>query len=674
MASGTLVEYFHNKKLLCALCLSVDRKDQLQVRTEENREDKVPRAKVVLQSKETLAPDSDHQRIVEWLRAAAQRREQRAREVQLEDLWELASEEPQGLSLVDLASLQFSSPVCEHISGLYRALHHDRLWFVRKGDLYQARPAEQVQETRLRLQAEEERAREREQVMTWLRALWNGQPCEQAAPSKYLTWIREVALSGQEAPRFKDIQQLFKDLEIGGKDAAFKVMLKAGIWQPDEFLELHRCHPPIEFTPELVALAEQARDRLSDGLQDPDRLDLRHLEALTIDDEWTTEVDDALTLEELPEGGYRVGIHIADASAYVLPDTPLDEEALERGTTIYLPERKIRMLPDVLGDELCSLNVGEPRLAFSYLVDFDANLQRGASRMAPSIISVTRRMTYQEADGQLLAEASLRDRWCRLYDIALSLRQERQAAGAIMLPFPRANLRVEEMAGGEPTIVITRDEAEAPAQVTVSEMMILANRLSGEYLAEHGLAAVFRSQPNPEKAIPQDEPPTPENLHKWRRWMKRGELGLSPARHAGLGLEAYSQSTSPIRRYADLLSQRQLKTHLASGQPAYTLEQMEPLHQRLERTTHQAEQLERERKQFWTLRYLEQRRWAELDAVVLQNLPDKHLVQIIPVCYETDCPLVPRRPLPPGTRLKVRIEVAWPREQSLRVTPVLEDD
>jgi exoribonuclease-2 len=677
MASpGSLVEYFHNKKLLCALCLSVDRKEQLQVRTEENREDKVAKTKLVLVSDERLAPDSDQQSIVQWLRAAAQRREQCAQDVSLPDLWELTVEEGCAFSLKDLAGIQFSKPISEQLSGLYRALERDKLWFVRKGQDYQPRSAEQVQETRQRLQAEEERGREREYLARWLKALWNEQPLPEdpafeKSQTRYLNWIREVALHGPEAARFKEIQSLLKDLEIGGKDAPFRLMLKAGLWGPDEFLQLHRCHPPIDFSLDLAASAADLRERLQTELANPERLDLTTLPAVTIDDPWTSEVDDGLTLETL-EDGFRVGIHIADASHFLDPGTALDEEALERGTTIYLPERKIRMVPDILGDELCSLIQGQDRLAFSFLVEFDAQLQVRSSRFAETKIRVAQRLNYQEADA--LLESGQPGDLQTLFQIALALREARQKAGAVTLPFGRVNIRVEYDDGGEPQIAITRDQSEAPAQTLVSEMMILANGLSGAYFAEHSIPALFRSQPEPEKPIPPDTDTAPENLHKLRRLMKKGEVGMTPARHSGLGIDAYSQSTSPIRRYVDLIAHRQLKSHLKTGEPFYTAEQLEPMMQRLERTTHQAEQLERERKQYWTLRYLEQKRWAELDAVVLQNLPDKHLVQISSILYETDCPLVPRRPLPPGTRLKVRIEMVFPREGSLRVTPVLDED
>lgn len=676
---GTLVEYFNNKKLLCALSLSVDRKDQVHVRTEEGREDRVAKAKLIFSGSgsDSLGLDSSPERITEWLKAASARRDACARGVALEELWELVAEEGGVFSLKDLAELQFSSPAADQMSGLYRALEGDRVWFFRKGQDYAPRTRDQVQETRNRLLAEEEKAREREVAMRWLRDLWRGD-FEFSSGSeldktqaRYLNWIREVALLGNEAPRFKDIQALFKELDIGGKDAAFRLLVKAGVWGPDEFLTLHRLHPPMEFEPELLAAADRCRDLLQAGLTDPERLDLTHLPALTIDDQWTSEVDDGLTLERTAQG-FRLGIHIADASHFVQPGTALDDEGLDRGTTIYLPERKIRMLPDVLGDELCSLSVGAPRLAFSFLVDTDADFQPTASQFALTRIQVARRLTYEEADALIAAgdDPVLAD----LHRAALALRAARQAKGAVTLPFPRANLRVEIDEAGEPQISITRDASEVPAQTVVSEMMILANKLSGECFAEHSIPALFRSQPEPEKPIPADVDPAPESLYKLRRLMKKGEVGLVPARHAGLGLDAYSQATSPIRRYVDLLAQRQLKAHLKGEPLPYSAEQVAALAPRLERTTQQAEQLERERKQYWTLRFLEQKRWAELDAVVLQNLPDKHWVQLTSVLYELECPLVPRHPLPPGSRLKVRIELVWPREGTVRVTPVLEDD
>jgi exoribonuclease-2 len=203
--------------------------------------------------------------------------------------------------------------------------------------------------------------------------------------------------------------------------------------------------------------------------------------------------------------------------------------------------------------------------------------------------------------------------------------------------------------------------------------MILANRISAEYCAEHGLAAIYRSQPAPDQELPRENL-TPEVVFRMRRFLRKGEVGLDPQRHYGLGLEAYLQATSPIRRYSDLLIQRQMTAHLAGQAVPYQRGDLERLLIDVGRTASQAEQLERERKMYWTLRFLEQRRYQEFDAIVLANFPDKHIIQLQPILFETDCPHVAGRPLTPGTRIRVRIDVVWPRQESVRVTPIFDEE
>lgn len=664
-APGNLVEYLQAKRLVCALCLRSDHKDNLYVRTEDNREDRVAVSKVVLSSPVLLVtPNSAPEEMVRLLKQASSVREQIASQVSLEEAWELLVDEDEDVTLADLAGLVFAGETGpEQLSGLYRALANDKLYFQRKGDNYRPRSRELVAESQARLKTEDDRAQERDVVGRWLKDLWTDGNASlpegfEKAGTRYLTWIREVALAGPDASRFKDIAKLFKDLEISGKDAAFRIMVRSGQWSEDENLLLHRFHTPIEFAPEL----EEAARRCT--YSEEGRRDLRHLDCITIDDADTTEIDDALSLEVL-EDGFRVGIHIADASAFLEPGSTLDREARDRGTAIYLPERKIRMLPECLGDDAISLVADRDRPSFTFLVDVDRDFNITGHWMGPALIHVRRRLTYSEADELLEGPP-----WAQLLAIARSLRGQREKAGAVTLPFPRTTVKV----GPEGQIEIERESPSAPSQVLVSEMMILGNRLSGEFLSAHAVPALFRSQPPPDKPIPADTEFTPETLYRLRRLFRRGEIGLVPARHNGLGLDAYTQATSPIRRYCDLVVQRQLKSMLSTGEPFYTTEEVEEILHQVERSSAQADLLEKDRRAYWTLRYLEQRRWQELDALVLQNMPDKHVVQITSILWETDCPLVPRRPLPPGTRLKVRIELVWPREQLVRVTPVMDDE
>ena len=668
---GTLIEYYHSKKVMCALCMRTDNKDNVIVRNEENREDKVPRSKLLSQSQASasITPTHDPAEITQWLRQVAQRRDTLASSINLEETWELLVDDQASMELDELADLYFGKkPDAEQRSGLYRALDQDKIWFIRKNNVYLPRSRTLVQETLQRQRTEEERIQERGLVTVWLRQIWHGgtRGPSPAGGDRYLTWIREVAVLGNEASHFKEIQALFKELDITGKDAAFRVLVKAGIWSEDEFITLHRHHPPDEFAPELEAAAG-----LLEGVdRSQGRVDLTHLACITIDDSDTTEIDDALSLEVI-EGGHRIGVHIADVTAVIAIGSELDREARERGTDIYLPERKMRMLPEALGDRACSLVAGKPRPAFSFLLEVDSLGQITSVQLARTLIQVRERLTYEQADKALANPAELPN-WAPLLDICRLLRDQRSQAGAFTLPFGRVTIKVDTKVD-PPDIRILPEDPNSVSQLIVSELMIQANRSAGEYCVEHGIPAIYRSQPAPEQALPKDSL-TPEIIFKMRRYLRKGEVGLDPQRHSGLGLEAYVQATSPIRRFSDLLIQRQLSAHLAGQTLPYTRVDLEGLLIDVGRTASQAEQLERERKMYWTLRYLEQRRWQEFDAIVLGNFPDKHVIQLLPILFETDCPHVPGRPLPPGSRIRVRIDVVWPRQESVRVSPLLEED
>ncbi len=675
IAPGTLVEFSQGKRVAVALCLRQDKPGRVFVRTDEAREEKLLEDKVLFATPGFLDPGSSQESMDQALRQAARERQELAESIPLQDLWELLKDESPGhpWSLQELVDLYFgASAGTLDSSALYRALEVDRVCFVRKGEHYLLRSAEQVQETLLRLQVEAAKEREREALVPWLSALWQRPPAGgsafpeglEDACRRTLTWVREVALHGLEARRFKEVQALLKEAGISRKDAPFQLMLKAGLWTEHENLLLHKFRTGIDFPEELM---EEARRLAGEAapLLDPSREDLRHLDCFTIDDVFTTEIDDALSLEELADGGCRVGIHIADASAYVLPDSPIDQEARVRATAIYLPDLKVRMIPPPLSDGACSLVAGEDRPAFSFLVEYDQDMQQCGARMVPSLIRVRDRHSYESADAEMEA-----GQWARFLALARVLRDRRRAEGAVTVPFPRVNVRVDK----DGSIVIERESANAPSQVLVSEMAILANRLAGEYLASQGAPALFRSQEAPDKPIEDAEEFDPARAYVARRFMRKGVLGMTPARHHGLALDYYSQVTSPIRRYGDLLMQRQLKSLLAGEPPCYGTQELDQLLTAGRLAMEQADMLERDRRSYWILRYLEERLWQEQDAVVVANHPDKHVVQLCDCLYETDCPHVPGRPLPPGSRIPVRIELVWPRDAVVRVSPVVSEE
>jgi exoribonuclease-2 len=345
------------------------------------------------------------------------------------------------------------------------------------------------------------------------------------------------------------------------------------------------------------------------------RADFRDLPAISIDDEDTAEIDDALTIRE--EGNqYVVGIHIADVSAFVTRGDLLDMEALKRASTIYLPTRAVRMLPERLSTDLASLKQSVDRPTFTVEIRFDANFNRLEHRILLGSIHVRERLTYEEVDERIHAtDIGL----TALYRIALRLREERESHGAINLRRRELKIRVRQKESGD-EIRITTIDANSASRILVSEMMVLLNRLAADFAATNSLPVIFRTQ-EPRDPVSAD-PLLPEALafEKLRRTLKRSRLSLTPGLHSGLGLSAYTQVSSPIRRYSDLITQRQF-TALLHGNPIpHTREELLQVLAAAEGAELEIRALEERSTSYWLLRYLaHEKMGAVLSAVAIDK-------------------------------------------------------
>ena len=216
--------------------------------------------------------------------------------------------------------------------------------------------------------------------------------------------------------------------------------------------------------------------------ESPEREDLTHLEICSIDDEWTREIDDALSLETLPDGDFQVGIHLANPSFFVHKDDLLDKIAAERPLSLYLPTTTVTMFPEHLGCDLASLNEGQLRPAMSFLVQMKPDGEILDWRFCPSRIRVTHRLTYVEAD-RILQEAPENDRLGTalrgLKTLAEAYQRIREEAGAVSLNRPELKLHVEH-----DVITAEREDQETPSHNLVREFMVMAHnrRNGGVYL------------------------------------------------------------------------------------------------------------------------------------------------------------------------------------------------
>ncbi|MBI4643061.1 MAG: VacB/RNase II family 3'-5' exoribonuclease [Deltaproteobacteria bacterium] len=416
---------------------------------------------------------------------------------------------------------------------------------------------------------------------------------------------------------------------------------------------------PQEFAPEARDQALSLQRRPLPDAYAAHRLDLTGLPCFTIDGERTRDFDDALSLAET-ETGWRLGVHIADVSYLVQPYTFLDREAQERATSIYLPEHRLPMLPEEISEDILSLLAGKERPALSFLVNLSPEAEIQDWEIRPSRIRVTERLTYQEVDGLLPQEPRL----AALSRLTTLLKERRLAQGGYELRLPE--VWVAFTSQGE--IQVTVEDQETPARSLVAEAMVLANWLSARFLAEHGVPAIYRSQPEPREPINRQEPKGLLELYRDRRRLSRVVMDLEPQPHWGLGVEYYTLATSPIRRYLDLVIHRQLLAYLCATPPPYNQEELGQILTLIEPAMRRAGFLKTRRLRYWLLKYLSFRVGQKKEALVLEALPHRYRLLFPDIHLEVFLPAPATLKLNPGDLVLVRLERVNPREDQIKVS------
>ncbi|MEW5783509.1 MAG: ribonuclease R [Bacillota bacterium] len=375
--------------------------------------------------------------------------------------------------------------------------------------------------------------------------------------------------------------------------------------QQAERLTLHRKFDlPGEFpSPVLSELSEMPREEAIARIsQEESRLDLSDLTIVTIDDETARDFDDAVSLENAENGGFRLGVHIADVSQYVREGKPLDREALKRSTSTYLVDRVIHMLPPLLSEELCSLQASRDRLAVTVFINLAADGEIVAYSFHPSLIRVTERLTYRQVEAFLDGNASGRpfihpaveDMVSEMGRLASILRQRRLQRGSLDLDLPEAQIILDE--NGVPTAIERRQMGRSES--LIEEFMILCNEIVAGHFYKEELPFIYRvhTLPTAEKLAALRETlamigndlvvglkelkPKHLNLLLERsrsgrteklvrylmlRSLPQARYSASNEGHFGLASRCYCHFTSPIRRYPDLVIHRILKEYLIRG-------------------------------------------------------------------------------------------------------------
>jgi exoribonuclease-2 len=625
MESGQVVEYIDNQKIFCAVVLEV-KNVRLKLLTENNREVKLSAERLTHRSDQRLPAAMRRDKMSAALKEIAARRRELSREIDVQSLWEVLHTEQQWIDLPTMTVFCFpENPDGDHESAVIRAFFKDRLFFKFRPDQFFPNSQDKVEQIMAARRKEERNARIVDEGGAWMHKIFKGQ--EPAPPRERDEIVRILAsfyLHDKESPHRDLARAILKKAGASSPSAIFNFLVSAGAWQPHENLDLLRNDIRTDM-PEQVEMHAVKICRTPPA--DNGRRDLRDLDIMTIDGPATLDFDDALSLVSRGDN-YELGIHITDVGYYIAKGDPIDQEALARGSSIYMPDQRIPMLPLSLAQGLCSLKADEDRPAISTLITLSPEAKVIDFEIVPTVIRVRRQLTYQDVDELIDHDTIIKT----LHRIAEDYRNSRLDNDALIIDLPEINIWLN--ASGEP--VITCIDRESPSHLLVAELMILANSLMARFLSQRELPAIFRAQAQPrERLFERNQGSLFQNWMQ-RRQINRFILSSAPEPHAGLGVPAYVTGTSPIRKYSDLITQRQLRAALGLEKP-YNRDEIDFLIAALAEPMGAVGRIQYRRHRYWLLKHLESRIGSKQEAVVLHKRRDGYVI-LIPE-YLLECQL-----------------------------------
>jgi exoribonuclease-2 len=661
MESGSIVEFIDRQKIMCAVILEV-RNSRLRLLTENNREVNLSASRLLHKDKVHLDLSLGRDKMVDALKGVASKRKELLNQVDIKDLWEVLNSEQVWIDLATMTEFCFpDSPGGDHESAVLRAFFDDRLYFKFNLDRFFPNSEEQVE--RLLSQRREEIRRKRiiDIGGQWLTSLMNSTPSPQELSPEDAAEITRVLksfyLTEKDSKDHALAKALINRANLDTASGFFPLLVKLKVFDENENIDLLRFDIPTEFSSEIQKAAHRLVASYQGHSSDGMRKDLTSLAVMTIDGQATLDFDDALSVEKIGDQ-YSLGIHIVDVGHFVHKGDIIDQEALIRGSSIYMPDQKISMLPACLAEGLCSLKAGEIRPAISTMVNLSPLLEIIDYEIIPSLIKVERQLTYYDVNQAADQDPDI----LILREIAEKFRHQRLDAGAVQITVPEINVWLAD----DQSITVNRINRESPGRMLIAEIMIMANWLMARYLAENQMPAVFRSQPAPRERLYKGDGGTMYQNWMQRRFLSRFVLGSQPEKHSGLGLNAYVTATSPIRKYFDLLTQRQIRAVLGLEQP-YTSDEIDKTIQQLELPMGNVSRIQFGRQRYWLLKYLEQHIGRKEEAIVLTKRRNNYQILLSAYMTECDLPVSSGVTLKPEDLIQVTIQNISARKDLLQV-------
>jgi ribonuclease R len=522
--------------------------------------------------------------------------------------------------------------------------------------------------------------------------------------------VHRVGGTAREVSSVEDLDGMIVNVEIlefpeRSEHAIGRVVEVLGY--PDDFgvdveIIIRKHHLPHEFSHEVLRQAHTIPHEIAGGeLQR--RRDFRALDIVTIDGETARDFDDAVWVEHLAHGNFALQVHIADVSHYVRPGSPIDEEALRRGTSVYFPDRAVPMLPVELSTDICSLRPHEDRLVLSVLLEIDRHGDIVSQKFMRGVIRSAERMTYTNVFRILEGDAAMCERYRNLAgrfetmrELALILNRKRTKRGSIDFDMPETNIELDlsgQMTG------VTRAERNIAHRI-IEEFMLAANEAVAGHLEAADIPTLYRIHELPEPkrvmdfeeiavhfgyslgigAIPVKRFPVVERRRDGRRVrkdvvmaredfkissrhyqrliakiagkpeerilsylmlrsLKQARYSATNEGHFALAAQSYTHFTSPIRRYPDLIVHRVLSSHLDAQPALFEQSRLREFGDDTSFTERRAAEAERELIEWKKAKFMEDRVGDEFDGLIISTTKFGFFVELTELFIEGLVPI-----------------------------------
>ena len=526
----------------------------------------------------------------------------------IETAWELLAGETS--TLPELAELIFDAFTPASAWATWQLIDNG-LYFRGSMDAVEVRLPDEVAQTRATRQTKEAEKKNRAEFLERVRT-------QKIIPAdgQYLTEVEMLAY-GQ-----RDKSWVLRETgQTQNRENAHALLLQLSYWDENVNPYPHR-----------MGVSATSADMPLPELPAEQRVDLTHLPAFAIDDEGSTDPDDAISLD-----GHRLWVHIADVAALVPPNSPTDIEAQARGANLYLPEGTVTMLPPA-ATPMLALGLQEVSPALSFGLDLADDGSLAGLEIVPSLVKV-QRLSYEQAEGQMEQKP-----FALLHRLTQGFEAARRANGSAELDLPEVRVRVVD---GQ---VVIKPLPRLKSRDMVREAMLATGQAVAQLAVEQQIPLPFNTQ---EPSSVEETPETMSEMFAYRRTLQRSQLSTVPGPHAGLGLDSYAQATSPLRRYADLLVHQQLRAWLRGDSLLSESEVLERVGA-AEAITGSVRQAERLSNKHWTLVYLLQNSGWSGNGIIVEKFGNRAKVVIPDLDLETSLHLRDDLPLDSEILLRVR--------------------